>query len=61
LRQRIFWTSLAVGLVALLAGIVWLAAVWSDDAARMDAAPYAGGLIIAGLLCLAWVASELGL
>ena len=50
-----------MGLVALAAGAVWLALVWSDDAARMDAAPYASGLIIGGLLCLAWVASELGL
>ena len=61
MRRRIFWTSLVVGLVALVSGIVWAAVVWSDDAARVDAAPYAGGLIIAGLLCLAWVASELGL
>ena len=45
-----------IGLVSLVAGGVWLAIVWGDDAARMDAAPYAGGLVIAGcvLLGVAW-------
>ncbi len=59
MRRRIFWASLVVGLAALIGGIVWGALVWSDDSARIDAAPYAGGLIIGGLLCLAWVYSEL--
>jgi hypothetical protein len=61
MRRRILWAALVVGLTALIGGIVWGALVWSDEAARVDAAPYAGGLIIGGMLCLTWVASELGL
>ena len=60
MRQRIFWSALFVGIVTLAVGIVWIAIVWGDDSARMAAAPYAGGLIIGGILCLAWVLSELG-
>ena len=56
MKQRFFWSCLGVGVASLIAGSVWLAIVWNDDAARVDGTPYAGGFVIAGcvLLGVAW-------
>jgi hypothetical protein len=52
--KRFGWTAFIIGAVFLVAAIVWGAAVWSDDDARMRAAGGIAGLAIVGILGVVW-------
>jgi hypothetical protein len=51
-RVRLGLAVVLLGVVVMSAGIGWIATVWSDDAARMDASGPAGGMIIGGILAI---------
>jgi hypothetical protein len=51
-RARVGAAVGLLGVVVLSAGVGWLATVWGDDAARMDAAAPAGGMVVGGILAI---------
>jgi peptidoglycan/LPS O-acetylase OafA/YrhL len=51
-RARLGAAVCLLGVVVLSAGVSWIATVWSDDAARMDASAPAGGMVVGGILAI---------